>query len=235
MSFDQENYSQTQYHNFNAYGVINGNSTVVVIKTEYADSFYGEQNKYLRMAENIHQKYGATVFCFANNWGIEKKPLKDDLIYEVESYMKTYLRIEDYKIYFVGYESGGLIGLLYGQDYSVIKRMLLISPEIKGFGNIKSFWKEVEKKLENNKNQQIIFAYGELDEQREEVLSLLKTIKNKRIKGIVVPKVNQLFEGALDEFIDLPINYLLKNPYSEQELAEMIMDEDACLLERLSQ
>ena len=48
------------------YGIIYGKNTIVFIKGGQDCSLYGYQNKYLKMAHNIHDKYGYTVIVSSN-------------------------------------------------------------------------------------------------------------------------------------------------------------------------
>ena len=48
------------------YGIVNGNNTIVFIKAGQDGSLYGYQDKYIKMAKRLNQKYGCSVICSSN-------------------------------------------------------------------------------------------------------------------------------------------------------------------------
>ena len=91
------------------YGIMNGNSTIVFIKPGLDGSLYGYENKYVRMAKRINKKYGCSVIC-SSNPSDEMNPL-DNAFEVIEEYAKKF---SDYKVYYLGYSNGALIGAWYG-------------------------------------------------------------------------------------------------------------------------
>ena len=104
------------------YGIVEGNNTIVFIKAGQNGSLYGYQNKYIRMANNLNKKYGCSVICSSNPFDGEN-PL-DNAMEIIEEYAKKF---DDYKIYYLGYSNGALIGAWYGINYPKIKRMALVN------------------------------------------------------------------------------------------------------------
>lgn len=102
------------------FGIINGNSTLVFIKTGRGGSVYGYKNKYLKMACDIRDKYGYTVVVSAN-------PVEYDcdLLAEI-GYVKDEVLKPDC-IYYMGISNGAVIGAQQGWKVPDIKRMLLIN------------------------------------------------------------------------------------------------------------
>ena len=48
------------------YGVVFGNEKIVFIKTGAYGRIGGSNNKYLKMAQRLHERLGATVICSSN-------------------------------------------------------------------------------------------------------------------------------------------------------------------------
>lgn len=49
------------------YGIIHGNENIVFIKAGAGGSFYGYEDKYLKMARLLNSINGCTVVCASNN------------------------------------------------------------------------------------------------------------------------------------------------------------------------
>ena len=104
------------------YGVIHGSSTVVFVKPGLSGSIYGYENKYLKIAELLNQKYGCTVIVSPND-------KKTDFSGEMD-FLKEYAaqhKIENYQVYYFGFSNGALIGMSEAHKYSEIKRVLLVN------------------------------------------------------------------------------------------------------------
>ena len=91
------------------YGIVEGNNTIVFIKVGQDGSLYGYHNKYIKMAKRLNQKYGCSVICSSNPFD-GNNPL-DNAMEVIEDYAKKF---DDYKIYYLGYSNGALIGAWFG-------------------------------------------------------------------------------------------------------------------------
>lgn len=180
------------------YGIIEGNNIIVFIKAGQNGSLYGYQNKYIKMAKNLNKKYNCTVICSSNPFDGDN-PL-DNAMEIIEKYSKKF---NDYKIYYLGFSNGGLIGAWYGIKYSKIKRMALVNtPLIYNFPKIK------EKAL-SFKGEFINFIYGENDYSTQ-YIELLKDIENDKIKVYIEKNQDHFFSNSEEEFQKIPEKYLFE-------------------------
>ena len=178
------------------YGIVEGNNTIVFIKAGQNGSLYGYQNKYVRMANNLNKKYGCSVICSSNPFDGEN-PL-DNAMEVIEEYTQKF---DDYKIYYLGYSNGALIGAWYGINYPKIKRMALINGPL-----MYNFHKTKEGAL-SFKGESINFIYGEYDQSIEYTV-LLKAIENEKIKVFIEKGQDHHFSKSDEEFQKIPEKYL---------------------------
>ena len=178
------------------YGIVEGNNTIVFIKAGQNGSLYGYQNKYIRMANNLNKKYGCSVICSSNPFDGEN-PL-DNAMEVIEEYAKKF---DDYKIYYLGYSNGALIGAWYGINYPKIKRMALVNGPL-----MYNFHKTKEGAL-SFKGESINFIYGEYDQSIEYTV-LLKEIENEKIKVFIEKGQDHHFSKSDEEFQKIPEKYL---------------------------
>lgn len=104
------------------YGIIEGNNTIVFIKSGQNGSIYGYNNKYIKMAKRLNKMYKCTVICSSNPFD-GNNPL-DNAFTVIEKYTSKF---KDYKVYYLGFSNGALIGAYFGINYPKIKRMLLVN------------------------------------------------------------------------------------------------------------
>lgn len=179
------------------YGIVNGNDTVVFIKVGQNGSIYGYENKYLRIAHNLHSKYGYTVICASNPFD-GNNPLDNDFSV-VEDYCKEN-GIDDYEIYYFGHSNGARIGIAWGYQYPRIRKMVLVnSPIFINFNSLKDG-------LNNIDNKKVFLVYGEYD-QSVSYTELFKPLLNGNIKLEIVKGADHDFTNMLDEFMKLPDKY----------------------------
>ena len=82
------------------YGIIEGNNTIVFIKSGQNGSIYGYNNKYIKMAKRLNKKYKCTVICSSNPFD-GNNPL-DNAFTVIEKYTSKF---EDYKVYYLGFSN----------------------------------------------------------------------------------------------------------------------------------
>ena len=178
------------------YGIIEGNNTIVFIKSGQNGSIYGYNNKYIKMAKRLNKKYKSTVICSSNPFD-GNNPL-DNAFTVIEKYTSKF---EDYKVYYLGFSNGALIGAYFGINYPKIKRMLLVNmPLIYDINLIKN-------NLNNFNNKKITIVYGSLDYSINS-LENIKDIKSNRMDIKVVPNEDHYFSKDEEDFYSLPEKYL---------------------------
>lgn len=200
LKFDKEIHS-----NFNDeiidYGIVEGNNIIVFIKAGQDGSLYGYQNKYIKMARRLNKKYGCSVICSSNPFD-GNNPL-DNAMEIIEDYAKIF---DNYKIYYLGYSNGALIGAWFGVKYPKIKRMALVNGPL-----MYNLHKTKEGAL-SFKGESINFIYGEHD-QSIGYIELLKSIENDKIKVFIEEGQDHHFSKSEEDFQQIPEKYLFQiNP-----------------------
>lgn len=178
------------------YGIIEGNNTIVFIKSGQNGSIYGYNNKYIKMAKRLNKKYKCTVICSSNPFD-GNNPL-DNAFTVIEKYTSKF---EDYKVYYLGFSNGALIGAYFGINYPKIKRMLLVNmPLIYDINLIKN-------NLNNFNNEKVKIVYGSLDYSIN-LLENIKDIKSNRVDIKVILNEDHYFSKDEEDFYSLPEKYL---------------------------
>ncbi len=178
------------------YGIIEGNNTIVFIKSGQNGSIYGYNNKYIKMAKRLDKKYKCTVICSSNPFD-GNNPL-DNAFTVIEKYTSKF---EDYKVYYLGFSNGALIGAYFGINYPKIKRMLLVNmPLIYDINLIKN-------NLNNFNDEKVTIVYGSLDYSIN-LLENIKNIKSNRLDIKVILNEDHYFSKDEEDFYSLPEKYL---------------------------
>ena len=201
LKFDKEIHSKFEDIAIIDYGIVEGNNIIVFIKAGQNGSLYGYQNKYIKMAKKINKKYGCSVICSSNPFD-GNNPL-DNAMEVIEDYAK---RFDDFKIYYLGYSNGALIGAWFGIKYPKIKRMALVNGPL-----MYNLYKTKEGAL-SFKGESINFIYGEYD-QSIGYVELLKSIENDKIKVFIEEGQDHHFSKSEEDFQKIPEKYLFEmNP-----------------------
>lgn len=201
LKFDKEIHSKFEDIAIIDYGIVEGNNIIVFIKAGQNGSLYGYQNKYIKMAKRLNKKYGCSVICSSNPFD-GNNPL-DNAMEVIEDYAK---RFADFKIYYLGYSNGALIGAWFGIKYPKIKRMALVNGPL-----MYNLYKTKEGAL-SFKGESINFIYGEYD-QSIGYVELLKNIENDKIKVFIEEGQDHHFSKSEEDFQKIPEKYLFEmNP-----------------------
>ena len=201
LKFDKEIHSKLEDIAIIDYGIVEGNNIIVFIKAGQNGSLYGYQNKYIKMAKRLNKKYGCSVICSSNPFD-GNNPL-DNAMEVIEDYAK---RFDDYKIYYLGYSNGALIGAWFGIKYPKIKKMALVNGPL-----MYNLYKTKEGAL-SFKGESINFIYGEYD-QSIGYVELLKSIENDKIKVFIEEGKDHHFSKSEEDFQKIPEKYLFEmNP-----------------------
>lgn len=201
LKFDKEIHSKLEDIAIIDYGIVEGNNIIVFIKAGQNGSLYGYQNKYIKMAKRLNKKYGCSVICSSNPFD-GNNPL-DNAMEVIEDYAK---RFDDFKIYYLGYSNGALIGAWFGIKYPKIKRMALVNGPL-----MYNLYKTKEGAL-SFKGESINFIYGEFD-QSIGYVELLKSLENDKIKVFIEEGQDHHFSKSEEDFQKIPEKYLFEmNP-----------------------
>ncbi len=180
----------------NYFGIKLGENALVFIKTGRGGTISGYHNKYLKLANQIHDKYGFAVVVSAN-------PLEYDcdLASEIEYIFRNIAYFD--QIYFMGVSNGALIGAQQCWRISEIKRMLLIN------GPLMINLHKTIAGLKKLAVDDVCIVYGDKDPSYQ-YIQLLETenIPNTRI--ITIPGADHNFSEMDTKVKNLLYHELLK-------------------------
>ena len=133
-------------------GCIRGAHKVLFIKTGQGGSIRGYEDKYIRLAYAIRQKYGYAVLVSAT-------------VSDKEAVFQKEMQIVDdffenvpYEIYYLGVSKGGLIGCWYGAQYPQIKRMMVLNAPL-----MINFYNRTVPAIQKFAPHSLTMIYGSLD------------------------------------------------------------------------
>lgn len=189
-------YDIVESENGLTYGVIAGNSTVFYIKTGKGGNIYGYIDKYFKMAQMAHDKYGYTVVSVNNP---EEIDIKDSMKYDME-YIKNHFP-NTHNIYALGHSSGGKMLASFAYKYPKIVRVLAINAPL--MAEINTTKKGIKKFC----GEKITLVYGENDPSNMYLDKVLGC--NDILICEIVKQADHHFRGKLEDFIELPFKCLL--------------------------
>ena len=177
------------------YGIIFGEKNIVIVKSGQDGSYRGFDNKYLKMAKDINNKYGYSVICCSNPFD-GNNPL-DDVFKIIKDKFK---QKDSKKIYYIGYSNGALIGAWFGNHYKIDKMVLVNGPLMFNYHKTKDG-------ANNFTGTKMTFVYGDED-QSIKYTELLKNITNKKVKIEIVENEDHHFSKNWEDFYSIPEKYL---------------------------
>ena len=180
----------------NYFGIKLGENALVFIKTGRGGTISGYHNKYLKLANQIHDKYGFAVVVSAN-------PLEYDcdLVSEI-NYIFGNISYFD-QIYFMGVSNGALIGAQQCWLIPEIKRMLLIN------GPLMINLHKTIAGLKKHTADDVCIVYGDKDPSYQ--YSQLLNIENiSNVRVLTIPGADHNFSGMEEAVKILVYNELLK-------------------------
>ncbi len=203
-----KNYNITLSVNYSSkvnldYGIMNGNNIIVFIKVGLTGSIYGYKNKYLRIANNLNEKFGCTIFCVSN-------PIDaGSSIYHGIKMIENYCiarKFCDYKIYFIGHSNGAMQGLYECSKFKKIKKCLLINPVLNELP------RKIIKAFKDFSGEKMFVVCG----SKDPCFNLFKLYSEheddyNHLKFVAYLNTDHNFTGCMEEFIKLPEKYLFQN------------------------
>ena len=167
-----------------------GNDCLLIF-TGLGGNTAGYQNKYIKIAENIRQKYGFSVFVAAVPKDCWEHP-QQVFTQAVEHVLS---QAAPKNLYIMGSSAGASLALWYSHLYPQIKRMLAVNPVL----NLN--YDRTKKGIESFVGEKIIVVTGEYDPCAV-WLNLLP--RNDKITAELIDGVDHVFTDKLDHFIALP-------------------------------
>lgn len=186
------------------YGIINGkfniesSHIVVYIKAGLTGSIYGYENKYLKMAKNLNEKFGVSVFVASNPEGTGNSIGHGLQI--IKNYCKE-RQVKQFNVYFVGVSNGGVQGLFAFEKNPLINKALLIGTPLNYNPDL------IKKALINFNGEKLHLICGDKDPGFG-LFKLYSELENEKIIFTAFLNVDHVFSGNTELFIKLPEKYL---------------------------
>ena len=186
------------------YGIINGkfniesSHIVVYIKAGLTGSIYGYENKYLKMAKNLNEKFGVSVFVASNPEGTGNSIGHGLQI--IKNYCKE-RQVKQFNVYFVGVSNGGVQGLFAFEKNPLFNKALLIGAPLNYNPDL------IKKALINFNGEKLHLICGDKDPGFG-LFKLYSELENEKIIFTAFLNVDHVFSGNTELFIKLPEKYL---------------------------
>ena len=179
------------------YGIMDGNSTILLVKAGNGGSHRGYEDKYLRLADHINRAHGWSVLCASNPQNGDKT--LEGAMQIVREYAAG-RGFEKFQVYYMGFSDGALIGARCGADHPEIRRMVLVN------GPLMMNWHRTKAGILRFFGESATFVYGSLDPSYR-YAELIRVLEKKN------PRIHL-------EIADGQDHYFSKNGFDLAELAE---------------
>ena len=133
-------------------GYIHGSSKILFIKGGQGGTIYGEENKYLRLAREVNEKYGLSVFVSATEDDSEDVYLRE------MAALGSRVANGNVRMYYLGVSKGGLIGLWYGKSNPVLRNILTVNAPL-----MINFYSKTLPAIKELTRDRATLLYGSLD------------------------------------------------------------------------
>ncbi len=174
------------------YHFIFGNEKIVFIKAGAGGSSRGYKDKYIKMAERIHERIGATVICASN----PIDPICDAPDAEEIRWAVNKMGLASFELYLLGVSDGAYLNLNLASQF----------PEtVKWIGINASFVEisDLEEKLKTLPNVFKLMIYGTRDDNFNEVVPELSEMSCDNFTLKFVEGADHSFKDMLEEFVSL--------------------------------
>ena len=179
------------------YGIINGNDRLFFIKVGNGGNIYGYENKYLRISHQIHDEYGCSVLVSSNP---VEMSIKNSIVLDFQFIKEKFPNIVEVNAF--GHSNGGQVLISYAYMYPIIKNVLAVNAPL-----MINFHKTKEG-IQKFVGDKMHIIYGEIDPSFRYV-EILNSSLSPKFSYSIVKNANHNFENMLEEFINLPKEYLL--------------------------
>ena len=173
-------------------GYVSGSEKVLFIKCGQGGSIYGYDNKYLKIACSVNEKYGYSVFV---------SEILDDKkeVFERELNIVKTLVKKDCKIYFFGVSKGGLLILWHCSDGINVEHITAINAPL-----MINFHNRTRPAIQRIGGEKITMFYGTEDPSYSYVPFLASQVNIEIIEGADHNLVDG--EVSLEDIVERIIN-----------------------------
>ena len=162
------------------YGVVFGNEKIVFIKTGADGRIGGSNNKYLKMAQRLQERLGATVICSSNPF-IE------------EGHVAAEINPSSFELFLFGTSDGAFHNLSLAAALPETVKLVCVNTSTSGYDRLKE-------KLLKLSHVSKIFVYGDKDDEYH-FLPRLEKENFENFELITVAGANHEFTGMVEEYI----------------------------------
>ena len=173
------------------YETVYGNEKIVFIKAGAGGNAMGYKNKYIRMAQRIHKRLGATVIC-ASNPDVPHEKSDEEKIRRIVSEMC----FTDFELYFIGTSDGAYHNLSLAKRFPERVKLVGINTS---YIDISDF----EERLKELSDVDKVLIYGTEDDDFDEVVPALGRMTFDKLELKYVEGADHSFTGMVEEFIAL--------------------------------
>ena len=174
------------------YNITFGNEKIVFIKAGAGGSERGYEDKYIKMAERIHERIGGTVITASN----PIDPICDAPDAEEIYWVVNRIGFEKFELYLVGVSDGAYLNLELARRFPETVKWIGINPSFVEMS-------ELEEKLKALSNVFKLIIYGTKDEDFDEIIPALQEINCDNFALEFVEGADHRFTDMLDEFVAL--------------------------------
>lgn len=178
------------------YGIINGSSKLLFIKVGNGGSICGDENKYLRISQKIHGKYGCSVLVAGNPVEIN---IKDSIARDIEFIEESFPHVCEISAF--GHSNGGQMLVSYAYTCPMIKDVLAVNVPL--MINLH----KTKEGIKNFCGNKMHMVYGEKDPSFR-YIEILNSSLSPKFSYSTVKNADHMFENMTDEFIALPERFL---------------------------
>jgi len=173
------------------YGCILGSSQIVYIKAGMGGSYLGYEDKYLKIAHRLNDKYCCSVICVSNP--VPLPVVVDQMI--LGEFIKKH-DIHNHEMFFFGHSNGCVKGLELGASGIAFSKMVLVNMPL-----MLNFHKTVQW-INKMPGSNIVTVYGETDPSYR----YIPFLESKNLPNVEIVKVDGAdhnFKGMMEQFIEL--------------------------------
>lgn len=174
------------------YNFVLGNEKIVFIKAGAGGSERGYQDKYIKMANRIHERNGATVICASN----PMDPICDSPDAQEIRWVVSRLGVKEFELYLVGVSDGAYLNLDLASQFPETTKWVGINASFISVSDL-------ETRLKALSGVSKIMIYGTEDDDFNEVVPALREISCSNFALEFVDGADHSFTDMLDEFISL--------------------------------
>ena len=178
------------------YGIIHGDEKLFFIKVGNGGNIYGNENKYLRISQQIHNDYGCSVLVSSNPVELS---IKDSIVLDLDFVKENFPNVVEISAF--GHSNGGQMLVSYAYLCPIIKKVLAVNVPL-----IINLHKTKEG-IQNFAGDKMHMIYGEKDPCFR-YTPVLNACLSSKFSYSTVENANHDFKNMLEEFISLPKQYL---------------------------